>query len=89
MQRLNIREVITQLGGAHALSKQLGVTSAAVYDWGRDNSLPLRRAIEVSAMLGIDRDLLHDPWRGYGQEIMSAEDTQRFLGSNTYALDVD
>ena len=89
MQRLNVREVITYLGGAHALSKQLGVTSAAVYDWGRDNSMPLRRAMEVSAMLGIDRDLLHDPWRGLGQDMMTSEDTQRFLEAHTYAQDVD
>ena len=89
MQRLNIREVITQLGGAHALSKQLGVTSAAIYEWGRDNSMPLRRAMEVAGLLGVDRDLLHDPWRGYGQEIMSVEDTQRELAANTYALNGD
>lgn len=89
MQRLNIREVITHLGGAHALAKKLGVTSAAVYEWGRDNSMPLRRAMEVAGMLGVDRDLLHDPWRGYGQDIMSAEDTQRELAANTYALNSD
>ena len=89
MQRLNIREVITHLGGAHALSKRLGVTSAAVYEWGRDNSLPLRRAMELAGVLGVDRDMLHDPWRGYGQDIMSGEDTQRVLRGNTYAENSD
>lgn len=79
MQRLNIKAVIRNLGGARALAGELGVSVPAVYDWIRDNSLPLQRAIDMAGRLGVDRDLLHDPWRGHGQDIMSEEETELFL----------
>jgi len=79
MQRLNIKEVVRFLGGARALAGELGVSTPAVYDWIRDNSLPLGRAIDMAARLGVDRDLLHDPWRGYERDIMTEAETAAYV----------
>jgi len=76
MKRANIREVIRQMGGAARLAAGWGVSVAAVYAWGRDNSMPLDRADMLASTLDIDRDLLHDPWRGRCPEVMSEEETR-------------
>lgn len=76
MKRASIREIVSHLGGAAALAERLGVSAVAVYAWIRENSMPLDRAAAIAGELGIDRDLLHDPWRGRGQEAMTRQETQ-------------
>lgn len=76
MKRANIRAVISELGGASAVAAELGVSRAAAYDWVRSNSLPLERAMALAERLGIDRDMLHDPWVGRGQETMTEAETR-------------
>ena len=79
MKRAYIKEIIAHLGGAAALAKRLGVSNVAIYAWARDNSMPLDRADALGAELGIDRDLLHDPWRGRRQEVMTREETRELF----------
>ena len=38
--------------------------------------MPLDRACALADELGIDRDLLHDPWRGRGPEALTYEETE-------------
>lgn len=77
MRRANIRVMVHELGGVQAFSARLGVSDNAVYSWIRSNSLPLDRADALQDEYGIDRDLLHDPWRAFdGREKLSEEETR-------------
>lgn len=79
MKRLHMRAVIDALGGPRAVAETAGVSVVAVYAWLRVNSLPLDRAMQFAEKLGIDRDLLHDPWRGRGQDIMDEKASARMM----------
>lgn len=77
MKRANIRVIIAELGGAARYAERAGVSVNAVYGWIRDGSLPLDRADMLASELDIDRDLLHDPWRGRsGRETLTPEETR-------------
>lgn len=77
MKRANIRVVIHELGGVQAFARKEGVSANAVYGWIRSNSLPLDRADALQEGYGIDRDLLHDPWRAFdGREKLTEEETR-------------
>lgn len=52
---------VVAAGGAIALASALGVSHQAVYRWQRDGYLPLARALEVDAMLGIPYRSLLEP----------------------------
>lgn len=79
MKRANIRAVIRRLGGTQMVADRLSVSKAAVYDWVRSNSLPLERARAIAGELGIDRDLLYDPWVGRDQDTMSEAETEELF----------
>jgi hypothetical protein len=76
MKRANIRVIIAEMGGVTRFAEQAGVSANAVYGWIRDNSLPIDRAATLAADLGIDRDLLHDPWRGRERETLTPDETR-------------
>lgn len=77
MRRANIRVVIHELGGVQAFADRLNVSDNAVYSWIRSNSLPLDRADALQEEYGIDRDLLHDPWRAFdGREKLTEQETR-------------
>lgn len=61
--RADIKKLVAAYGGARKLADEMGVSVAAVYQWVRENSLPVARAMEFAEMLGgINPDALHWPW---------------------------
>lgn len=76
MKRANIKAIVARLGGARALADRLGISVVAVHAWVRCNSMPLDRACTLAGELGLDRDLLHDPWRGREPEALTREETE-------------
>lgn len=76
MKRASIKAIVARLGGARPLADRLGISHVAVYAWIKANSMPLDRACALADELGIDRDLLHDPWRGRGPETLTYEETE-------------
>lgn len=56
-----VAEAIKQAGSQDKLAEQLGVTQQAMSIWQRRGWVPLRRAQEIEALLGIPRVRLVNP----------------------------
>ena len=48
-------------GSQDALAKHLGVTQQSVQKWAKRGYVPMRRAQEIEALLGVPRTQLADP----------------------------
>lgn len=48
-------------GTQDALAKQLGVTQQSIHKWVARGYVPMRRAQEIEALLGVPRTTLADP----------------------------
>lgn len=79
MKRARIRTVIEHIGSVSKVAADCDVSTAAVYQWIIRNSLPLERALAIGEQLGIDPDLLHDPWVGRRYDVMTEEETKSLL----------
>lgn len=56
-----ITSAVRQVGGQVALARLLGVSQQAISIWVRRGFVPLPRAQEIEAQLGIPRTTLIDP----------------------------
>lgn len=56
-----ISKAVTQAGGQVQLASVLGVSQQVVSCWERRGWVPVRRALEIEAQLGIHRHLLINP----------------------------
>lgn len=54
-------EAVRKGGGIVAFARRMGVAHQAVYHWRKQGFTPLKRAIEIEAAFGIDRDRLMAP----------------------------
>ena len=58
---IGIAEAVCLAGSQEKLAEQLGVTQQAVSKWMRRKWVPLRRAQEIEALLGVPRARLINP----------------------------
>lgn len=56
-----IDEAVEAGGGIVAFSRKLGLTHQAVYHWRRKGWAPVKRAVEIEALFGVDRNRLMEP----------------------------
>lgn len=54
-------EAVRKGGGIVAFARRMGVAHQAVYHWRKQGFAPVKRAIEIEAAFGIDRDRLMEP----------------------------
>lgn len=54
MQITNIEKAL-RIVGKSELAKQVGITRAAVYVWGKKNKIPPHHVLKVEALSGISR----------------------------------
>lgn len=78
---LDLKTVVGELGGPQRVARVLMVTSASVYRWIAEGSLPKDRVTAIAEAWELPRWLLHDPWAGtpWAMKHMSAEETRDFM----------
>lgn len=78
---LNLHTVIGRRGGVSVVHRELLVSSATIYRWLKDGSLPADRAPWIGDAWGLPALMIHDPWAGtvYAAEVMTPEKTRAYL----------
>jgi len=61
-KRLRISDLIKHKGGASKVARLCGVSHPAVSRWSTLGSIPVKQALLLEQLWGIDCDLLHNPW---------------------------
>lgn len=61
-KRLSVPALIRHKGGASKVARLCGVSHPAVSRWSAQGSIPVKQALLLEQLWGIDCDLMHNPW---------------------------
>lgn len=87
IQRLKIRALIKYKGGASKVALMCGVSQPTVSKWASQGSIPVKYALLLEALWGIDADLLHNPW-GVEARSWATDAEQEAIINGDYSLDL-
>lgn len=88
IQRLKIRTLIKQKGGASRVAGLCGVAQPSVSRWAAQGSIPQKYALLLEQLWGIDADLMHNPW-GSERSSWVSEQEQEAIVCGDYDLRLD
>ena len=84
-KRLNVAALIRHKGGASNVARLCGVSHPAVSKWSAQGSIPVRQALLLERLWGIDCDLMHNPW-GHAVQLANF-DEQAAVIAGDYSMD--